>query len=301
MGDLGQVLFAPFQPRNDDSIRKAIKYSNVVINLVGREYPTKNFSIEACNVEVAGRLARLSKEMGVEKFIHVSALNAAPDPQALYIPGGGKFYWSKYLGEKEVKREFPDATIFRPSDIYGQGDKFLRLYSHGWRTTFRKIALYKKGEETIKQPVFASDVAAAIIAACHDSDAAGKTYQAVGPKRYYLSDLVDWFHVIMKKTEPQYGYYRYDLRYDPFIPAKLIINQFFPGYPMAHISPERIEREGHTDIVRNYLPTLEDLGVQLTHMEDQVPWELKPLAAYAYYEDELGEFEKPVPPTPVPS
>lgn len=43
VGDLGQVLFAPFQPRDEDSIRKAIKYSNVVINLVGREYGTKNF------------------------------------------------------------------------------------------------------------------------------------------------------------------------------------------------------------------------------------------------------------------
>lgn len=56
----------------------------------------------------------------------------------------------------------------------------LRLYAHDWRSTNRKFALYKKGEETVKQPVFASDVASAIVAACKDPDAMGKIYQAVG-------------------------------------------------------------------------------------------------------------------------
>ncbi|KAL1460084.1 hypothetical protein WDU94_012023 [Cyamophila willieti] len=300
VGDLGQVLFQRFQPRDDESIRKAIKYSNVVINLVGREFATKNFSLHDCNVEFAGRLARLSKEMGVDKFIHVSALNADPNPPTLYIPGGSKFYRTKYQGEKEVKREFPGATIFRPSDIYGQGDRFLRYYAHYFRSFQQTLAVYKKGEETIKQPVFASDVAAAIVAACKDPDAFGKTYQAVGPKRYYLSDLLDWFHVIMKKTHEAHGYTRYDLRYDPVMPIKLIITSLFPGTPMGDISPERVEREGHTDIFRKSLPTLEDLGVQLTNMEDQVPWELKPSAAFLSYDEEMGEFEKPVPPNPVP-
>lgn len=44
------------------------------------------------------------------------------------------------------------------------------------------------------------------------------------------------------------------------------------------------------------VPTLEDLGVQLTEMEHQVPWELKPFNAYRYYDAELGEFEQPAPP-----
>ncbi|XP_026688900.1 NADH dehydrogenase [ubiquinone] 1 alpha subcomplex subunit 9, mitochondrial-like isoform X2 [Diaphorina citri] len=241
-GDLGQVLFQPYHPRNDDEIRKAIKYSNVVINLIGREFATKNFTIADANVEIPARLARLSKEMGVEKFIHISALNADPNPPTYYISGGSQFYRTKYQGEKEVLREFPEATIFRPSDMYGSGDKFLRYYGHMWRHVFRKLAVYKKGEETIKQPVYVGDVAAAIVAACKDPDAAGKIYQAVGPKRYLLSELLDWFHVVMKKGEPDYGYYRYDLRYDPVMPLKLFINGLFPGYPMGHLTPERVER-----------------------------------------------------------
>lgn len=80
-GDLGQVLFHPFDIRDDESIRKCIKYSNVVVNLVGREWETKNFTYNDVNVEGARRLARLAKEAGVERFIHVSALNASLNPE----------------------------------------------------------------------------------------------------------------------------------------------------------------------------------------------------------------------------
>ena len=41
MGDLGQVLFHQVDIRDEAAIRKSMKYSNVVINLVGRDYETK--------------------------------------------------------------------------------------------------------------------------------------------------------------------------------------------------------------------------------------------------------------------
>lgn len=49
------------------------------------------------------------------------------------------------------------------------------------------------------------------------------------------------------------------------------------------------------------LPSLEDLGVQLTNMEDQVPWELRPFRAYQYYMDKIGEFPTPPPPKVQPN
>lgn len=78
-GDLGQVLFHPFHLRDEDSIRKCIKYSNVVINLIGRDWETKNFTYHEVHVEGARRLARLCKQANVEHFIHVSALNVDSD------------------------------------------------------------------------------------------------------------------------------------------------------------------------------------------------------------------------------
>lgn len=84
VGDLGQVLFAPYDLRDEESIKKAVQYSHVVINLVGRDWETKNFTFDDVHVKGARTLARLAKEAGVEKFIHVSALNATSNPQVRY-------------------------------------------------------------------------------------------------------------------------------------------------------------------------------------------------------------------------
>lgn len=53
-----------------------------------------------------------------------------------------------------------------------------------------------------------------------------------------------------------------------------------------------------SDIVNERLPTLEDLGVQLTKTEDQIPFELKFLKEFQYYIDTIGEFKNPIPPSP---
>lgn len=54
------------------------------------------------------------------------------------------------------------------------------MYSHAWRRTRQQIVLWRKGEETIKQPVAVEDVAYGIVNAIHDRSSIGKTYQAVG-------------------------------------------------------------------------------------------------------------------------
>ncbi|XP_063762885.1 NADH dehydrogenase [ubiquinone] 1 alpha subcomplex subunit 9, mitochondrial [Eleginops maclovinus] len=46
MGDLGQLLFMEWDARNKDSIKRALEHSNVVINLVGREWETSNYRFE---------------------------------------------------------------------------------------------------------------------------------------------------------------------------------------------------------------------------------------------------------------
>lgn len=57
-GDLGQVLFHPYNLMDEKSIYEAMKYSNVVINLVGRDWETKNYKFNDVHVDGARRLAR---------------------------------------------------------------------------------------------------------------------------------------------------------------------------------------------------------------------------------------------------
>lgn len=106
----------------------------------------------------------------------------------------------------------------------------------------------------------------------------------------------------MKKDE-DWGYIRYDMRFDPFFKIKVSITEkICPGNPVGNLHWERVERECVSDNFICDLPTLEDLGVQLTHMEDQVPWELKPFAYGLYHDRDLDNFGvRPDPPKVVVS
>jgi len=286
--------------RDEESLRKAMKYSNVVINLVGRDWETMNFKFKDVHVTGARTIAKRARECGVKRLIHVSSLNCE-DPQGLGIlPDGSQFLKSKYQGENVVKDEFPDVTIFRPSDIWGQEDRFCRYYAHFWRRMFNEVPLWHKGEKTVKQPVYVSDVAQGIINAIRDPDSAGKTYDVVGPKRYQLSELVDWMYKIMRKDDEGWGYRRTDMRWSPFFQMRVsAIQKFSPSWPIALLGWDKIERDHVTDIVTGN-PTLEDLGVTLTDMESRMDWELKPWRAFSNYDDEVGEFPLPPDPQTVP-
>ena len=74
----------------------------------------------------ARNIARAAKECGVEKLIHFSSLNASDSPQPIYMKTGSAFLRSKAAGEDAVREEFPDAVVFRPADMYGPEDRFLR-------------------------------------------------------------------------------------------------------------------------------------------------------------------------------
>lgn len=283
VGDLGQVYFHPYDLRDEESIKKCIKYSNVVVNLVGRDWETRNFKFDDVNVEGARRLARLAKAAGVERFIHLSALNASETPnEAGLLPNGSRWLRSKARGEEAVLEEFPEATIFRPSDVYGQEDRFVRYYAHPWRRLGPLFPLWHKGEKTEKQPVYVGDVVTGIMNAIKDPDTAGKIYQAVGPKRYLLSELVDYFYRIMRKDD-EWGYKRYDMRWDPFFQLRVTLTQKLSlNWPIAHLHWEKLEREHLSDDVQSDILSLEDLGVNLTTIEQQMPWEFKPWT-YAIY------------------
>lgn len=96
------------------------------------------------------------------------------------LPEGSKFLKTKYEGEQAVLDEFPDATIFRPADVWGQADRFLFYYGGLWRRSSHSIPLWKKGELTVKQPVYSGDVATAVVNALKDPESAGKIFDIAG-------------------------------------------------------------------------------------------------------------------------
>jgi NADH dehydrogenase (ubiquinone) 1 alpha subcomplex subunit 9 len=287
-GDLGQILFMPYDLQDEASLRKVMKYSNVVINLVGREWETRNYSFNKVHVDGAARIARIAKEMGVEKFVHMSHLNAAPSLNSIFVDGGSQYLISKHLGELAVREAFPEAIVFRPADIYGPEDRFIRYYINRWRRFNGNVPLWKRGTETVKMPVFVSDVAEGIMNAIQDPDALGQTYEAVGPSSYELGELVQFFYRCMRHQTNKVS------NMNPLYKVKVNFMSYAPSYPV--LTMDKLDREHQSDILTGTLPTLQDLGVKLTRVEDRVPFELKPFRRFGYYEEKLGEWPAPEPP-----
>lgn len=70
--------------------------------------------------------------------------------------------------------------LHHPNEAINQFYIFHRAFATQVRINGQLMSLYKNGQETIKQPVFVSDVAQAIVNAARDPDTRGQTYQAIG-------------------------------------------------------------------------------------------------------------------------
>lgn len=297
VGDLGQVLFCPFELQDEDSIRRAVSHSNIVINLIGRGWETMNFSYEDVNITGPQTIARICKEAGVQRLVHMSHINARAQPEVAFLPGGSKFLASKYQGELAVRAEFPEATIFRCADVYGQGDSF----NNYWMSMFRKnissgVPLFAKGEMTVKQPVHMSDVTSGIMNSLYDPSAVGQTYEAVGSQRLTQAELIRYMYACTTRTVEEGNFKITELMFDPLTIIKSYIIGKMPfgnANLFYNASLDRLERDALSDNGEGY-PDLTDLGVKLSTLEERLPWELAPYDAYAYYEYEDVN-EKPVP------
>ena len=75
-GDLGRITFTEYDLRNTQSIEESVRHSDIVFNLVGRKYPTKNFSLSDVHCEGTERIAEAVAKYDVDRFIHMSSYNA---------------------------------------------------------------------------------------------------------------------------------------------------------------------------------------------------------------------------------
>lgn len=187
-GDLGQIVPIPYDLTDVESIRRCVARSNVVINLVGCKRETNHFTYDDVHMKVAYRLAQVSKSMGVERFIQVSALGADANSDS-------EFFRSKAAGEQAVRDFYPDATIIRPSVTFGPQDHFIQYYAFVGQK-FVSVPMTRNGERKI-QPVFVGDVARAILNAIADPSAKGQIYELAGPDVMKEADI---FPLISKHT-----------------------------------------------------------------------------------------------------
>ncbi|KAJ3298953.1 hypothetical protein HDU79_003279 [Rhizoclosmatium sp. JEL0117] len=277
MGDLGQIVQLRFDVRNDEQLTSCIKHSDTIINLIGRNYPSLNFNLTQTHVDVPRKLARMATELGVNKFIHVSALGANVDSPS-------EFLRTKALGEIAVREEFPNATIIRPSSIYGSEDKFWNRIGYYLKFGFVGLPIYNNGQ-TILRPVYVGDVAAAIAKSMTNDQVVGKTIELYGPRSYKQQHLIDFFLDVTKRNPTVW--------YPNKFVAKRLADALNLVMPFVQISRDEIER-AYIDEVASKDPsilTFKDFNIKPVTVEDTIVQQVRVYRpaefAHAPYEKDI--------------
>jgi uncharacterized protein YbjT (DUF2867 family) len=103
---------------DEKKIRDLFQKADICVNLIGILFEQKKGnSFKNIHTIFPSLLAKLSKEYNLKHFIHLSALgiNEAKD---------SNYALSKLEGENEILKNFPLATILRPSVVYSVDDNF---------------------------------------------------------------------------------------------------------------------------------------------------------------------------------
>ncbi|KAF9267519.1 NAD(P)-binding protein [Marasmius fiardii PR-910] len=226
MGDLGQIVPMEWDIRNETQIAECLRHSDIVFNLVGRDYETKNFTYSQVHVEGAHRVARIAADVGVPRLVHLSHLNASHDSKS-------RFYQSKAEGEELVKEAYTGATIIRPGAMYGYEDKFLNNMAV-W-PIFWKL----NDAQTQTRPVHVLDVAQALTNLVHGSKLS-RVVNLPGPSTLTHKYLLDLVQSLTFQPESK----------APAVPKSVALLAArvaqLPWWPM--LSPDEVERRYINDV-----------------------------------------------------
>lgn len=175
LGGVGQVGLTSSDLSRPASIERAVEGASAVINLVG----IFKGNLHAVHVEGAGKAAAAARDAGANAFVHVSAIGADPASASDY----GR---TKGLGEAAVRAAFPNATILRPSVVFGAEDAFTNRFASMARFPLLPVI----APRTRFQPVYVRDLGQAIAkAALEPQRFGGHSYDIAGPEVLTMRDL----------------------------------------------------------------------------------------------------------------
>jgi uncharacterized protein YbjT (DUF2867 family) len=175
LGQVGQVGSVRADLARPETIERAVAGANAVINLVG----IFKGDLHGIHVGGAGHAAAAARDAGAAAFVQVSAIGADPGAASDY----GR---TKGLGERAVREAFAQATIIRPSVVFGPEDEFTNRFASMARLPVLPVIAPK----TRFQPLFARDLGKAIaIAALDPQRHGGKDYELGGPETLTMREL----------------------------------------------------------------------------------------------------------------
>ncbi|MFL5279953.1 MAG: complex I NDUFA9 subunit family protein [Rhodopila sp.] len=252
MGAVGQIvpLFTPLS--REPLVRRAVEGADLVVNCVGILTQGGGATFQAIHVDGARHIAAQSATAGVPRLVHISAIGADPNSRSRYGA-------SKGLGEQAVTATFPQATILRPSLVFGPEDQFFNRFAEITRVSpFMPVIC----GDTKMQPVYVGDVADAAMMALTDAATQGNTYELGGPDVMTFREILQLILKLINQDRR--------LLEIPMGLARLqaAILQYVPGKPLT---PDQLIMLEQDNVVAAGALGLTDLGIVPTPVELIVP------------------------------
>ena len=176
------------------SISDLVAGCDAVIYCVGilREFPKKGITYEATQHDGVVNTVVAAQKNGVRRFVLMSA-NGVKNP-------GTRYQQTKKRAEDRVLDSDVDATIFRPSVIFGdprgQMEFATQLFQDMVEKPIPAVGFFSGLNPTsgavLMSPVHVVDVASAFVKSLMDDSTVGETYNLGGP------DILSWTEMIRR-------------------------------------------------------------------------------------------------------
>ena len=166
---------------DERKIRELFEKSNICVNLIGILFEQKKGNtFRNIHSIFPSILAKLSKEYNLKHFIHLSALGINEAKDSNYAS-------SKLEGENQILKNFPLATILRPSVVYSVDDNF----TTNFMTLLNRLPLfplYYEGK-TKFTPIHCSDLTDTIYHVI-SKNMYSKIIECVGPEILTFKEII---------------------------------------------------------------------------------------------------------------
>ena len=250
---------------DENKIRELFKNADVCINLIGILFEKKANSFRNIHTIFPSILAKLSKEYNLKHFVHLSALGINDAIDSNYAK-------SKLEGENRVLKNFPLATILRPSIVYSVDDNF----TTNFMTLLKRLPifpLYYNGK-TKFAPIHCSDLTD-IIYHIISKNIYSNIIECVGPEILTFRQILEKLLILINKKR---------IFFPLPLPIAEVQARFFELFPNPLLTRDQLKLLKYDNIVSKKYKTNSDIGIPSVRYFDE---EVK---KYCYMWKDGGQF-----------
>ena len=266
LGNAGFINIVEANIFDEKKIRELFKKADICINLIGILYEQKKGNtFRNIHTVFPSILSNLCKEYNLKNFIHLSALGINDAVDSDYAK-------SKLKGEKEISKNFPLATILRPSIVYSVEDNF----TTNFMTLLNRLPIFPLyyGGNTRFAPIACSDLTDTIHYVI-SNNIYSKIIECVGPEIITFKEILQRLLNLIEKKRILL----------PFpLPLAKLSARFFELMPNPLLTRDQLRLLAHSNIATGKYQTNSDIGIpSKRYFNDEVK-------KYCYMWREGGQF-----------